>query len=317
MIVKYTQEEYDLAKSTGKLPLQCERCGKIFYAEKKAIKFESNHNRGRLKYCSIECSDKAHHTEHHLHCENCGKDIVVLDCTYRKSKTKHFFCSSSCAAIFNNKKRKSPSEETRKKTSESLIAYHKNKSGNDYVRIKKDNNTPKQYIRKYHVCHICNKKYFLSDNGATRKFCSKECSQEYKNNTKKYLSDETIAKLSESGRRSVFIQAENKRSKNEKYFCKLCEQHFKNVKHNEPVFNGWDADVIIDDIKVAVLWNGKWHYEKIKENHSVEQVQNRDRIKIKEIENCGYKPYIIKDMGKYNPQFVENEFQKFINIAGE
>ena len=33
MIVKYTQEEYDSAKSTDRLPLQCERCGKIFYAE--------------------------------------------------------------------------------------------------------------------------------------------------------------------------------------------------------------------------------------------------------------------------------------------
>ena len=36
----------------------------------------------------------------------------------------------------------------------------------------------------------------------------------------------------------------------------------KNVKHNEAIFNGWDADVIIEDIKLAVLWNGKWHYEK-------------------------------------------------------
>ena len=31
--------------------------------------------------------------------------------------------------------------------------------------------------------------------------------------------------------------------------------------------------------------------------------------------NCGYIPYIIKDMGKYKPQFVEDEFIKFINIA--
>ncbi len=39
---------------------------------------------------------------------------------------------------------------------------------------------------------------------------------------------------------------------------------------------------------------------------------NRDKIKIKEIINCGYTPYIIKDMGKYDPKFVEEEFNKFI-----
>lgn len=49
------------------------------------------------------------------------------------------------------------------------------------------------------------------------------------------------------------------------------------------MFNGWDADIIIPNIKVAVLWNGKWHYEQIKKGHSVKQVQNRDKIKLKEI----------------------------------
>ena len=49
-----------------------------------------------------------------------------------------------------------------------------------------------------------------------------------------------------------------------------------------------------------------------KKNHSVKQVQNRYNIKIKKIINCGYTPYIIKDMGRYNPKFVEEEFNKFI-----
>ena len=78
------------------------------------------------------------------------------------------------------------------------------------------------------------------------------------------------------------------------------------------MFNGWDADVIIEDIKTAILWNGKWHYVQLTEKHSVKQVQNRDSIKIEEIIKSGYTPYIIKDMGKYNPAFVEEEFNKFI-----
>ena len=68
--------------------------------------------------------------------------------------------------------------------------------------------------------------------------------------------------------------------------------------------------------KIAVLWNGKWHYESIG-GHSVKQVQNRDKIKIKEIEKIGWIAYIIKDMGKYNPLFVQEEFDRFLQyIAG-
>ena len=60
------------------------------------------------------------------------------------------------------------------------------------------------------------------------------------------------------------------------------------------------------------MWNGNWHYKKITEKHSVSQVQNRDALKIKEIESCGYIPYVIKDTGKYNKSFVEEQFKLFL-----
>ena len=96
------------------------------------------------------------------------------------------------------------------------------------------------------------------------------------------------------------------------YFAELCQKHFKDVKCNEPVFNGWDADVIIEDLKVAVLWNGNWHYQQIQKNISLKQIQARDKIKTHQIINCGYLPYVIEDRGKYNTKFVEEQFQKFI-----
>lgn len=77
------------------------------------------------------------------------------------------------------------------------------------------------------------------------------------------------------------------------------------------MFNDWDADVIVEDFKITIMWNGKWHYEKLMEGHSVKQVQNRDKIKIKEIKNCGYIPYVIKDLGEHNKQFVEGKFEEF------
>jgi G:T-mismatch repair DNA endonuclease (very short patch repair protein) len=110
---------------------------------------------------------------------------------------------------------------------------------------------------------------------------------------------------------------QGKRSKNEIYFASLCKSKFKKVVTNEQKFNGWDADVIIEDLKIAVLWNGKWHYEKITESHSLRQVQNRDKIKLKEINKAGYTSYVIKDMGKENKAFVEEEFKKFIKYIAE
>ena len=219
-------------------------------------------------------------------CKNCGK------------LTKSKFCSKSCAATYNNKQRKPRSEESIQKTKDSLILYYsQNKS--------------------YRICKVCGKKYVYNQGINTKLVCSKECSKYLRDHRNEFLSKETKLKLSEAGRKSASVQGESRRSKNEKYFCELCEKYFKRVTHNECIFNGWDADIIIHDIKFAILWNGPWHYKKIKSNSSLSQIQNRDNIKVKEIVQFGYTPYIIKDMGKFNRQFVEEEFETFKKyIAG-
>lgn len=134
------------------------------------------------------------------------------------------------------------------------------------------------------------------------RFCSNTCHIKWQNKHQK---------LNQMGGRAT-RDLEIRRSKNEIYFADLCNKNFKDIKTNEAMFNGWDADIVIEDLKVAVMWNGVWHYKKITKNHSVKQVQNRDRLRIIEIEKMGYIPYIIKDMGKYNPLFVENQFNKFL-----
>jgi hypothetical protein len=143
-------------------------------------------------------------------------------------------------------------------------------------------------------CNFC-KKDFLSKN--YRKACSLECKKEL---------------LSLSGRKAS--QNVVKRSKAEIYFFELCKANYQNIDNNKNIFFGWDADIILHDFKIAILYNGKWHYEKITEKHSLEQVQNRDRIKIKKIIQYGYLPYIIKDIGKFNKNFVQNEFLSLQNF---
>lgn len=103
MIPLFTEEEFNKAKSTDKLPLQCKHCGKTFYSYKKTIKYAMNHNNHyTCEYCSKQCSCTMKKNRIITHCEHCGKEIEIRNTDYRKSKSKHFFCSKSCAAYYNN-----------------------------------------------------------------------------------------------------------------------------------------------------------------------------------------------------------------------
>lgn len=72
-------------------------------------------------------------------------------------------------------------------------------------------------------------------------------------------------------------------------------------------------------MKIAILWNGVWHYENI--CGQLKQVQNRDKIKYSEIVKAGYMPYIIVDLGKFSKKKCFKELERFnsfiesLNIA--
>lgn len=297
------------------------------------------------KYCNVSCQNKHQgskradkkygvHIDFNVICVKCGSGFVVNEREKLHPQKDKYYCSRKCAnsrqfsdktnqlkkekAILYNKSVGNIIEKKCKKCDNTIITTkYKNKEFcsikcvNDYFKENKiglyeyklKDNT------KYEIneCKYCNKLYeqLKSKNSI---FCSKSCATTYINlNTDR---------CSKGGKKSAEIQSRNRRSKNEIYFAELCEKEFNNILTNEPKFNGWDADIIIEDLKIAVMWNGKWHYEKITEKHSVKQVQNRDKIKVKEIKNKGYIPYIIKDMGKYDKEFVEKEFNKFKNMLG-
>ncbi len=193
------------------------------------------------------------------------------------------FCSNKCARGFSTK------------ANRSLI--------NEKVRIKLTG-TGNPNITK--ICSVCTKSFTRIYARRYINYCSLSCAAK------------AFAQSSEGKAHHVKIGlisslSQNKRSKNETMFANLCGWFFNNIECNKSIFNGWDADVIIHDLKIAVLWNGKWHYKKITKKHSVLQVQTRDKIKIKEIKKLGYTPYIIKDMGRFNSKFVCEQFELFLN----
>lgn len=211
--------------------------------------------------------------EKHI-CERCGQVMTEYFGSGR-------FCSRSCA----NSHAQTSEDRLKKKLSATLSSK----------RIKADRIS--KYEQNPRICKCCGKR--ISYNDRHRTTCSKEC--EYK------LKADGGHK---GGRQSANLQV--RRSKNEIAFCELCEKHFgkDKVLHNVPMFNGWDADIIIPHLKIAILWNGPWHYRQVTKAHKLKQVQNRDRIKLNEIIKCGFEPYIIKDMSKSKKSKVIDEFEK-------
>lgn len=214
-----------------------------------------------------------------LKCEKCGADYEIFDTQNNVDKRKHKKnCSVSCS------KSRIRSEETKQKISKTLILTNN--------------------LDKTKTCPFCKKEYLYDRKKQI--FCSKTC--QAKNNNKN-------GAAVKGGKASAKVSV--KRSKNEIAFGEKCKELFENIGFNENFFNGWDADIILHDVKIAIMWNGIWHYEQVREKHSVKQVQNRDNIKIKEIEKSGYIPYIIKDMGKYSEKKVNLEWDIFLNWLNE
>jgi len=223
------------------------------------------------------------------YCPVCGKIIK----NFRKSDT----CSWNCSNIFYSYKRKC--HGTKK-----AVCIKCNNIFNIDIQASCINFICEDCKNNVYYCKICNKKIISK---IERTFCSRTCM--YK--------DPVVNKKIQDGVKKGAINSvkkQNRRSKREIEFSEYCKETFLNVKLNIPIFNGWDADIILPDYKIAILWNGPWHYKKLFEQHSLSQVKNRDKIKLNEIKKAGYISYIIKDENIGNKDFVFNEFIKFLNF---
>ena len=212
-----------------------------------------------------------------MKCEACGKEHNGF---YGSGR----FCCRSCANV------RRQTQKTKQKIANTII-----------------NNSKTSYLNNPKYCCICDN--IIPYDYRKRSTCSEEC---------KIIRRKQIISYANTIRGLHSAKIQQKRSKNEIAFCIKCEQYFgiSNVLHNEPIFNGWDADIILPQYKLAILWNGPWHYYKITKQHNLAQVQNRDRIKIREIKNCGYTEYIIKDVEECDNK-VEKEFNlllKYLKI---
>jgi len=220
-------------------------------------------------------------------CEQCGNEFETND--HRRK-----YCSRQCAATFNNKNRKR-SEHSKNKTRLSVLKY--NGIDGDYSPI------------IWCECNSCGVKFYNtpSKNHPTKNRKRKTCSTSCFNN-----------RLRAAGKKGGLIggkisaQKRCLRSKDEMALYDLCHQKYNNVDHNKHLVDGWDADIILNDHKIAILWNGPWHYkEMVGLVHSLKQVQNRDRIKQKLFKENGWNVVIFEDR-YFSPESAFIEVKKIV-----
>lgn len=149
----------------------------------------------------------------------------------------------------------------------------------------------KAHPRKKLFCVVCKK-----ETNGYRITCSKEC----------YLQSMIDIGKRNSSKRVL-------RSKNEIKLFELLSQKFKCFS-NQIIVNGWDADIVIPDLKLAILWNGIWHYQKVTKQHSLFQVQNRDYIKCKEFDKVNFNIIFVRDHNnKMTPKKAYNQIVEHIS----
>ena len=294
-----------LLKTNQPVQCICNYCDHIFEKPKwrviQTIRRETDKSTssGGGFFCTKDCYDSyvaSHRIKISTFCTWCK---TLLTRYPSESRSIRSFCSSSCSAKFNGTARlvgrsPKPATYTPKACRKCLSLVKKSLIKHASPR------TRKIFPIK---CIVCGGPAL-----AGRRTCGKvQCGREL---------------MSRGGRKSADIQSVSRSSSNERAFASLCQSHFTDVLTNAAVFDGWDADVVLLDEKIAVLWNGPWHYRKLNKKHSVAQVQNRDRIKTQKILAAGYSLFVVRDdfpdnpRGKQSDKFVREQFSKMLDTFG-
>ncbi len=187
------------------------------------------------------------------------------------------FCAKACAASFATSKGRA---EISAKTSATNTAKH--------TRII--------------ACAGCGEQ-FRAPRKRSR-YCARACTPQR---------NRTAAQYSAMGRRSA--ASVPRRSRGEIALAELCSAQGWTITTNDPIFSGWDADILIHDLRIAVHYDGPCHRRKIYQGQSLDQIQTRDRIKRRQVRSHGWTNHTIADDGSYSAAFVRAQFARLVSVA--
>lgn len=111
-------------------------------------------------------------------------------------------------------------------------------------------------------CHLCGEKFYRRPSEIkANTFCSKSCATTF-NNTKKRKS---------------------RRSRCEKILFDLLKEEFQSLEiipNDKTLLPGYEVDIAIPSIKLAIEWNGIVHFKPIYGQNKLNRIQERDKEKL-------------------------------------
>ena len=253
--------------------LTCSGCQKNF-----TVSWENKNN--PRKYCSVACANIHLNKNKAVYgvskpsareCRHCSETIII-----NKFNRNNVFCNRACEYAHKNKVKLLPAKKVRLYASEASRQHKK-----DYmIKWRRE--------RRYECkCLVCGNDL----KGASRrtKTCSHECL--------KVFFFEHGKKAGQNSKKNVV-----KRSRDEIALYQFCCSLWPDATHNEIIKDGWNADIVVQSYKTAILWNGPWHYKQLNmSNHSLLQVQTRDRIKTELFQKNGWRVFVFEDR-HYTPE---------------
>lgn len=276
------------------IQLKCFECNKIFNKKKALYNYKIKQKPDIKFYCSTFCANKNQTLSLKVKCSWCFN--TFLKTLSQIKKTKNHFCNQSCAAHYNNKHRPPQSKETKIKISQSL------KKRADL----KGRKMPMENDVYYKFCKICGNKFYHKQRSPIS-MCSTKC----RNELKRRVNVDTEKRL------GGIWERRKSRSKGEKLLASKLKENNVKVLTNKRMFDGFDADIILPDYKMAIHWNGAWHWKPIAGINLLNKIKARDRLRYEAVERCGYVNYIIIDHKLGKPEFAADiHFRKLMRHLG-
>jgi len=226
-------------------------------------------------------------------CEECNN---VLDYNDRNNK----FCNHSCSASYSNKNRKEYKYVLTDVGYNNIVNSNRKRIGkklSDIVGYERSIEIGKKISESLSkpkidfICPVCNTVIKILKT-QKRKYCSGTC----RNKINNQLINGTRSKA------EIYLE------------CKLKEEFPKLIilfNSRKILNNNRELDVYIPEIKLAIEWNGIYHYKDIRTKEFLIETKEKDLDKIKQCKELNIELYIVKDLTSSN-KFIEEETNKII-----
>lgn len=175
------------------------------------------------------------------------------------------------------------------------------------------------------ICDHCQKEYLTRNckhdaNRCKHSFCSRKCFDVYRSRSKTVQrpcgfchTDITkpIYTLKNSKSGEIFcnrscaasynnrLKRNSRRSKCEELLCNLLTAEFPQLNilpNDKELLDGFESDIAIPSLDLAIEWNGPFHYIPIFGKARLNEIQNRDAIKLSIAQRKGINLIVIPDL---------------------